>query len=164
MPLGDILKRQAKLFFSGDPHTRRNQPSLEEELREEFRATLDPGREQREAAERAAHLEEARRQPGTGQPVEIDGYRGRWEVVELALGEADTATFILVDRETGEDGQLGAMDDGSVVLDMPDDQFSGRAAGAFWHDGSSVGIRLSGAELKSDQRRVRVTCDLRAAL
>ncbi|CAN5836006.1 hypothetical protein BH23CHL8_BH23CHL8_11750 [soil metagenome] len=54
-------------------------------------------------------------------PRRLDGRAGVWEAVELAVGEADTATFSLVDRETGAEGQLGATDDGSVVLDLPDD-------------------------------------------
>jgi hypothetical protein len=167
MPLGDILKRHAKQFISGDPMTRRDQPSLEEDLREEYRDVLDPigaRQREREAAEQAAEREALKHEPGTGQMVDIAGYPGRWEALELLMGEPDTATFRVVDRETVKEGQLGATDDGSVVFDAPDDQFSGRTAGAFWYDGQAVGIRLAGAELRSDGRSIRVTCDLRASL
>ncbi|CAN5738432.1 hypothetical protein BH23CHL8_BH23CHL8_29120 [soil metagenome] len=172
MPFDEILKRHVKQFFQGTPGSRRDQLSLEDELHEELRTTrdktiggiLDPGREEREAAQRAAELEEIRTQVGLGQVVSIDGRGGQWEAVELALGEADTATFSLVDRQTGSQGQLGATDDGSVVLDLPDDQFSGRLPGAFWHSDGAVGIRLEGVELRSDDRLVQVTCDLRAEL
>lgn len=172
MPLGDILKRHAKQFISGTPRSRRDMPSLEDELRDEFGAardraiqqTFDPGREEREAAQRAAELDEIRIQAGTGQMVTIDGRGGQWEAIELVIGESDTATFSLIDRQSGAEAQLGATDDGSVALDVPDDQFSGRIPGAFWHSVSEVGIRLEAAELRSDQRVVRVTCDLRAEL
>lgn len=172
MPFDEILKRHAKQFFRGTPGSQRDQPSLEDELRDELRATrddaiqrtFDPGREEREAAQRADQLEEFRTQVGLGQMVTLDGRAGQWEAVSLLLGEVDTATFSLVDRQTGAEAQLGATDDGSVVLDVPDDQFSGRVADAFWHDDTAVGIRLDGAELRSDARSVRVTCDLRADL
>jgi hypothetical protein len=172
MPLSDILKRHAKQFISGTPRSQRDMPSLEDELREEFRTaqertvrqTLDPGYEEREAAERAAELEGIRSQPGTGRMVALEGHSGSWEAIELIVGEPDTATFSLVDRQTGAEGQLGATDDGSVVLDLPNDQFSTRIAGAFRHSSGEVGIRLDGAELRSDRRSIRVTCDLRANL
>jgi hypothetical protein len=62
-------------------------------------------------------------------------------------------------------GQLGATDDGSVVLDVPDDQFSTRGVpGALSFSADSAGIRLDSVELTSDARRLRVTCDLRMSL
>ena len=163
----EIIKRHVRDFFFAKPSQARDRRSLEDELGDEWRESLqqvvDPGREEREAAQRAAALEEVRSQKGTGQPVTLEGYPGDWEAVELVVSDETTATFSLVDRQTGEWGQLGATDDGSVVVDLPDDQFSTNdAAGAFWQDGTATGIRLASVELRSDQRRIRVTCDLRA--
>jgi hypothetical protein len=163
MPLRDIFKRQAQDFLSSRPN--RDRPSLSDELRGEWDKAvgraIDPGREEREQASRAAELAEIRAQKGTGQAVRLDGYAGDWESAEMTHFDDTTAAFALVDREGGEWGQLSAADDGSVVLDVPDDQFSGTSGGAFWRTDGATGIRLDGVELSSDQRRVRVSCDLR---
>jgi hypothetical protein len=165
----DIFKRQVKDFLSSRPD--RDRPSPEDELRdharEEWREALqdaaDPGRREREDAERAAELEEVRSQKGTGQPVRLDGYPGEWEAVGLVAADETAVTLELVDRVSGAFGQIGATDDGSVVLDVPDDQFSTRGvAGALSYSPTTAGVRLDAVELSSDQRRVKVTCDLRA--
>lgn len=167
----EIIERHVRDFFSAKPSQARDRRSLEDELgdemrnewRESLQQAVDPGRAQRDAAEREAALEEVRSQKGTGQPVTLEGYPGEWEAVELLVSDGTTATFTMVDRRTGEWGQVGASDDGSVVVDMPNDQFSAKGvAGAYWQDGKAIGIRLDGVELRSDQRRMRVTCDLRA--
>jgi hypothetical protein len=164
VPLRDIFKRQAQDFLSSRPD--RDRPSLADELRGEWDKAvgraIDPGREDREAADRAAEVAEIRSRKGTGQPLRIEGYAGDWEAEEMVHFDDTTVTFALVDRAAGGSGQLGASDDGSVVLDVPDDQFAGRSQGAFWRTDSATGVRLDGVELSSDHRRVRVTSDLRA--
>lgn len=164
MPLRDIFKRQVDNLLSTD-RNRRN-PSLGQELHNEFDRALgdaiDPGREQREAAQRAADIERTRTQQGLGQFVRIEGIPGEWEAVELFHFDEASAAFTLVDRNTGETAQLSAVDDGTVLLDSPGDQHGGSFPGAFWRTETQTGIRLDGAELTADTRRIRVTGDIRA--
>ena len=167
MPFKDIFKRQVEDLFKSKSEQR--QPSLGRELNEEFERVLgnaiDPGRDEREAAKRAAQLDQVRREKGTGQPVRIEGIPGDWEAVELTYFDQTSAAFALIDRISGDSAQLSAVDDGTVILDSPGDQFGTNVAGAFWRTATQIGIRLDGAELTADQtRRVRVTCDLRDEL
>lgn len=161
VPFRDILKRQVDNLFSGASQ----QQSLENDVRNEFdRAVtdaIDPGREQREAARRAADQEQIRTQAGLGQMVQIDGIPGQWEAVELLHFDETSVSFTLVDRLSGDTAQLSAVDDGQVLLDSPSDQHGGNFPGSFWRTGTQTGIRLTGAVLGADQvRRVTVTCDL----
>jgi len=164
VPFKDIFKRQVEDLFN-TKSTQRN-PSLGDDVRNEFDRVLgdaiDPGREEREAARRAADLERTRTQTGLGQMVRIDGLAGDWEAVEMFHFDETSVSFTLVDRQSGETAQLSAVDDGTVILDSPADQHGGTAPGAFWRTETATGIRLDGVELTADQtRRVRVTCDLR---
>jgi hypothetical protein len=163
----DLFKRQVDNLLSTD----RNRPhvSLEEDLRDQFDTAvgdaIDPGREQREAARRAADLERTRTQQGLGQVVQLSGIAGEWEAVELFHHDESSAAFTLVDRRSGETAQLAAVDDGTVVLDSPGDQHGATIPGAFWRNETHTGIRLMGADLTSDgTRHVSATCDISAAL
>ncbi|HSH21739.1 MAG TPA: hypothetical protein VK992_03865 [Candidatus Caenarcaniphilales bacterium] len=163
VPFKDIFKRQVEDLLSTDRN--RRHVSLERDLRDEFDRVLgnaiDPGREQREAARRAADVERTRTQQGLGQFVQIDGIPGEWEAVEMFHFDETSNAFTLVDRRTGETAQLSTVDDGTVILDSPGDQHGGNFPGAFWRTEAATGVRLDGAELTADQtRRVRVTCDL----
>src|SRR5687768_4060641 len=113
MPFKDIFKRQVEDLFRSKSEQRH--PSLGRELNDEFERVLDnaidPGRDEREAAKRAAELDEVRRAKGTGQPVRIEGIPGDWEAVELTYFDETSAAFALVDRNTGEGAQLSAVDD-----------------------------------------------------
>jgi hypothetical protein len=167
VPLRDIFKRQVENLLSTDRN--RGHVSLERDLHNEFDRVLtnaiDPGREQREAAQRAAGIERTRTQAGLGQFVTIDGIPGEWEAVEMFHFDDTSNAFTLVDRRTGETAQLSAVDDGTVILDSPGDQHGATILGAFWRTETETGIRLAGAVLTADQtRRIRVTCDLRAEL
>jgi hypothetical protein len=167
----EIFKRQIKDFLGSGPD--RDRPSLTDELRqhadEQLREGLldarDPGRHERAAAEEQARLEEIRNGRGSGQAVLVEGYPGEWEALGILSADETAVTFELVDRVSGGYGQLGATDDGSVVLDVPDDQFSTRGvAAAMSYSPPSAGLRLAGAVLRSDGRQVRVSCDLSAKL
>lgn len=167
MPFKDIFKRQVEDLFNSK--SKQRHPSLGRELNNEFERMLgdaiDPGREEREAAKRAAELDKVRREKGTGQPVMIEGIPGDWEAIDLFHLDETSAAYTLIDRNTGDNAQLSAVDDGTVILDSPGDQFGTTIAGAFWRTASHIGIRLDGAELTADgTRRVRVTCDLRDEL
>ena len=162
MSFKDILKRQVDNLLSTDS---RNQVSLDDDLRKEFDRQLtnaiDPGREQREAAERAAEVERSKTQPGLGQSIEIVGIDGRWDAVEMFHADETSAAFTLVDRLTGDIGQLAAVDDGTVVLDWPGGQHGATIPGAYWRNGALVGIRLNGAVLTSiGETPLTVTCEL----
>jgi hypothetical protein len=167
MPFKDIFKRQVDNLLSTD----RNRPnvSLERDVRNEFDRLLgdaiDPGREERETARRAADLERTRTQTGLGQFVQIEGIPGEWESVELFHFDETSAAFTLVDRRTGDTASLSAVDDGTVILDSPGDQHGTNIPGAFWRSDTQTGIRLDRAELTSDgTRRIWITCDLSAEL
>jgi hypothetical protein len=166
MPLKDILKRQVDNLLSTDRD--RRQVSLEQDVQDEFDRVLtnaiDPGREEREAAQEAANLERVRTQAGFGQFVQIDGIAGDWEAVEVMYSDETSASFTLVDRHTGDTAQLSAVDDGTVILDSPGDQHGGTIPGAFWRSGTQTGIRLARAELTAGDRRIVVNCELSAAL
>lgn len=165
MPFRDILKRQVDNLLS----TERNRPqvSLESDLREEFDRQLsnaiDPGREEREAARQAASIERTRTQEGLGQFVTIVGMAGQWEAVELFHSDETSAAFTLVDRSSGQTAQLAAVDDGTVVLDWPGGQHGADIPGAYWRNGTTVGIRLTAATLTSSgEQPLTVTADLSA--
>lgn len=170
----DIFKRHVRDFFSTSSGRAEDRPSLTEELGMEVRQrakesaenALFPERAAREEKRRAADLERVRAERGTGQAVVLDGLRGEWEATELLVSDETTATFTLIDRASGDEAQLGATDDGLVILDTPDDQLTARGLeGAFWQDGSATGIRLDGVEVRSDSgRTIRISCDLRADL
>ncbi len=165
MSFKDIFKRQVDNLLSTDRN--RRHVSLERDLRDKLDDTIgdaiDPGRDEREAARRAADLEQTRTQQGLGQLVQIAGIPGQWEAVELFHYDDTSAAFTLVDRSTGNTAQLAAVDDGTVVLDSPADQHGATIPGAFWRAGSRSGIRLQGATLTADgTRSVTVTCDLSA--
>jgi hypothetical protein len=166
VPFKDLLKRQVDNLLS----TERNRPhvSLERDLRNEVDQALtdaiDPGREQREAAREAANMERTRTQEGLGQFVRIDGIAGEWEAVEMFYNDETSASFTLVDRLTGNTAQLSAVDDGTVILDSPGDQHGANIPGAFWRSTTDTGIRLDGAVLTADDRRIVVTGELSAAL
>ena len=167
MPFKDILKRQVDNLLS----TERNRPhvSLERDLRGEFDRQLsnviDPGREAREAAREAASIERTRTQQGFGQFVTIIGIAGQWEAVELFHSDETSAAFSLVDRDSGDSAQLAAVDDGTVVLDWPGGQHGAAIPGAYWRNGTTVGIRLAAATLTSTgEQPLTVTADLSAAV
>jgi hypothetical protein len=165
MPFKDILKRQVDNLLSTERD--RAHVSLGDDLRSEFDRqvsnAIDPDREAREAAQRQAEIDRAKAQPGLGQQIEILGMPGQWDAVELTYIDETSAAFALVDRLTGDGGQLAAVDDGTVVLDWPGGQHGANVLGAFWTSGTEVGIRLSGAVLTSiGESPITVNCDLRA--
>ena len=165
MSFKDLFKRQVENLVSTD----RDRPnvSLEQDLQNQFdRAVtnaIDPGREQREAAREAEAIERIRTQEGLGQFVTMVGIPGEWEAVEMSYCDETSNAFTIVDRRTGETGQLAAVDDGTVILDSPRDQHGATIPGAFWRIGTRTGIRLRDVQLSSDGTRfVTVTCELSA--
>jgi hypothetical protein len=159
-----MFKRQVDNLLSSDRD--RPQVSLEDDLRTQFDQALsnaiDPDRERREAEREAANLEHIRTQKGLGQFVQIDGIPGQWEAVELFYFDDTSASFTLVDRNTGQTAQLSGVDDGTVILDSPGDQHGATIPGAFWRTATTTGVRLNSAVLTSDGRPIVVSCDLSA--
>jgi hypothetical protein len=163
MPFKDILKRQVDNLLS----TERDRPhaSLGDDLRDAFDRqvsnAIDPGRETREAAQRQAEIDRAKAQPGLGQQIQIHGIPGQWDAVEMTYVDETSAAIALVDRLTGDGGQLAAVDDGTVVLDWPGGQHGATVPGAFWKSANQVGIRLNGAVLTSTgETPITISCDL----
>ena len=76
-----------------------------------------------------------------------------------------SVAFTLVDRRSGETGQLSAVDDGTVILDWPGGQHGASVPGAYWRSSTQTGVRLDGALLTSTgERPLRLSADLRAEL
>ena len=165
MSFKDILKRQVDSLLSTD---RSGSQAPEQDARSVFDRVLtdaiDPGRQEREAAQEAANLETIRTQPGLGHVVQIEGIGGEWEAVELFYNDETSASFTLVDRRTGNTAQLSAVDDGTVILDSPGDQHGATIPGAYWRNAAQTGITLQRAELTSDGRPIHVSCELSAVL